>query len=99
MRLQQVIDAAVKYDRKVTVVGRSMSNNVNMALNMGYLKAPSGVIVSMKESRQLPHDKVIIMATGSQGEPTSALVRISNAASPSFRAMVNARLKTSVACW
>ena len=77
-RVQQVIDAAVKYDRKVTVVGRSMSNNVNMALNMGYLKAPSGTIVPMKDSRNLPHDKVIIMATGSQGEPTSALVRISN---------------------
>lgn len=77
-RVQQVIDAAVKYDRKVTIVGRSMSNNVNMALNMGYLKAPSGTIVPMKESRQLPHNKVIIVATGSQGEPTSALVRISN---------------------
>ena len=77
-RVQQVIDAAVKYDRKVTVVGRSMSNNVNMALNMGYLKAPSGTIVPMKDSRTLPHNKVIIMATGSQGEPTSALVRISN---------------------
>ena len=77
-RVQQVIDAAVKYDRKVTVDGRSMSNNVNMALNMGYLKAPSGTIVPMKDSRNLPHDKVIIMATGSQGEPTSALVRISN---------------------
>jgi ribonuclease J len=77
-RVQQVIDAAVKYDRKVTVVGRSMSNNVNMALNMGYLKAPSGTIVPMKDSRNLPHNKVIIMATGSQGEPTSALVRISN---------------------
>ncbi|MCI0870077.1 MAG: ribonuclease J, partial [Chloroflexi bacterium] len=77
-RVQQVIDAAVKHGRKVTVVGRSMSNNVNMALNMGYLKAPSGTIVSMKESRQLPHEKVIIVATGSQGEPTSALVRIAN---------------------
>ncbi|MDA0768837.1 MAG: ribonuclease J [SAR202 cluster bacterium Casp-Chloro-G4] len=77
-RVQHVIDAAIKYDRKVTVVGRSMSNNVNMALNMGYLTAPSGTIVAMKDARQLPHNKVIIMATGSQGEPTSALVRISN---------------------
>lgn len=77
-RIQQVIDAAVKYGRKVTVVGRSMSNNVNMAMNMGYLKAPDGTIVSMNEARQLPHHRVIIVATGSQGEPTSALVRISN---------------------
>lgn len=77
-RIQQVIDAAVRHDRKVTVVGRSMSNNVKMASNMGYLNAPPGTIVSMNEARQLPHDRVIIMATGSQGEPTSALVRISN---------------------
>ena len=77
-RIQQVIDAAVKHDRKVTVVGRSMSNNVKMALNMGYLKAPSDVVVTMNQARQLPHEKVIILATGSQGEPTSALVRIAN---------------------
>ena len=77
-RIQQVVNAAVKHGRKVTVVGRSMSNNVKMALNMGYLEAPQGTIVSMNETRQLPHDQVVIVATGSQGEPTSALVRIAN---------------------
>ena len=77
-RMQQVIDAAVRHDRKVTVVGRSMSNNVKMATNMGYLNAPPGTIVNMNEARRLPHERVIIMATGSQGEPTSALVRIAN---------------------
>ena len=77
-RIQQVIDAAARHNRKVTVVGRSMSNNVKMAINMGYLNAPPGTIVSMNEARQLPHERVIIMATGSQGEPTSALVRIAN---------------------
>ena len=77
-RIQQVIDAAARHNRKVTVVGRSMSNNVKMAINMGYLEAPSDAIVSMNEARQLPHERVIIMATGSQGEPTSALVRIAN---------------------
>ena len=77
-RIQQVVNAAVKHGRKVTVVGRSMSNNVKMALNMGYLEAPQGTIVSMNEARQLPHDQVVIVATGSQGEPTSALVRIAN---------------------
>ena len=77
-RIQQVVNAAVKHGRKVTVVGRSMSNNVKMALNMGYLQAPQGTIVSMNEARGLPHDQVVIVATGSQGEPTSALVRISN---------------------
>lgn len=77
-RIQQVINAAVKYDRKIAVVGRSMSNNVKMALNMGYLNAPKGTIVSLNETRKLPSEKVIILATGSQGEPTSALVRIAN---------------------
>ncbi len=77
-RMQQVINAAVRYGRKVTVVGRSMSNNVNMALNMGYLTAPPGTIVPLHEARQLPHHEVVILVTGSQGEPTSALVRIAN---------------------
>lgn len=77
-RVQQVVDAAVKYDRKVTVVGRSMVNNVKMATNMGYLRVPPKTIVSMNEASKLPLDKVVIVATGAQGEPTSALVRVSN---------------------
>ncbi len=77
-RMQQVIDAAVRHGRKITVAGRSMSNNLKMATNMGYLDVPPNTIVSMNAARQLPHNRVIIMATGSQGEPTSALVRISN---------------------
>ena len=77
-RVQQVVDAAVKYDRKVTVVGRSMINNVKMARNLGYLHVPDGAMVSMSESRKLPREEVVIIATGAQGEPTSALVRIAN---------------------
>ena len=77
-RIQQVINAAVKYDRKVTVVGRSMVNNVKMALDMGYLDAPDGVVIPMSRARQLPLEEVVVVATGSQGEPTSALVRIAN---------------------
>ena len=77
-RMQQVIDAAVKYDRKVTVVGRSMVNNVKMARSMGYLQVPDDVIISMAESRRLADHNVLILATGAQGEPTSALVRIAN---------------------
>ena len=77
-RVQQIINAAVKYDRKVTTVGRSMVNNVKMALDMGYLDAPDGVVIPMSRARQLPLDEVVIVATGSQGEPTSALVRIAN---------------------
>ncbi|MDE2716353.1 MAG: ribonuclease J [Chloroflexota bacterium] len=77
-RVQQVIDAAVRYDRKVTVVGRSMVNNVKMARNLGYLRVPDDTLVSMNEARKLPHAQVVIIATGAQGEPTSALVRIAN---------------------
>ena len=77
-RIQQIINAAVKYDRKVTMVGRSMVNNVKMALDMGYLDAPDGVVIPMSQARQLPLEDVVIVATGSQGEPTSALVRIAN---------------------
>ena len=77
-RIQQVIDAAYKHGRKVAVVGRSMENNVKMALNMGYLDAPADTIVNLNGARELPHDQLVIVATGSQGEPTSALVRIAN---------------------
>lgn len=77
-RMQQVIDAAVHHGRKVAVVGRSMNNNVRMATNMGYLKAPPGTVMSLNDAQQLPLDEVVILATGAQGEPTSALVRIAN---------------------
>ena len=77
-RVQQVIDASVKHGRKVAVVGRSMANNVKMATNMGYLNVPPGTLVSIVEARKLPHEEIVILATGAQGEPTSALVRIAN---------------------
>ncbi len=77
-RVQQVIDAATRHGRKVAVVGRSMSNNVRMATNMGYLQAPPGVVLPLREAQDLPLEEVVIVATGAQGEPTSALVRIAN---------------------
>jgi ribonuclease J len=77
-RIQQVIDAAEKHGRKVAVVGRSMMNNVNMAKNMGYLQVRQGTLVPLNEARRLPLEETVIIATGSQGEPTSALVRIAN---------------------
>ena len=77
-RIQQVIDAAVIYNRKVAVVGRSMVNNVKMTVKMGYLSAPDGTLVSLNEIRHLPDNQVVIVTTGSQGEPTSALVRMAN---------------------
>ena len=81
-RVQQVIDAAVAHGRKVTVVGRSMVNNVKMATSMGYLNAPDGTVVPLGEANKLPHEEVVVIATGAQGEPTSALVRIANGEHP-----------------
>ena len=75
-RVQQVIDAAVKHDRKVAVVGRSMVNNVRMATEMGYLQVPPGTLVKAEDVSHLPPDQVVIVITGSQGEPTSVLTRL-----------------------
>jgi ribonuclease J len=77
-RIQQVIDAAIKYQRRVFIVGRSMSNTVRMALELGYLRAPDDVLGRIDEVRGMPSNKVIFVTTGSQGEPTSALVRMAN---------------------
>ncbi len=77
-RIQQVLDVAVKRDRRVYVTGRSMKEIVKMALRTGYLSAPAGILCNLDELRALPHNRVIILSTGSQGEPTSALVRMAN---------------------
>jgi ribonuclease J len=77
-RIQQVIDAAAKYQRKCFIVGRSMNDTVKMAIELGYLKIPDGVLGRLDEARGMPHNKVVFITTGSQGEPTSALVRMAN---------------------
>ncbi|MFC1911783.1 ribonuclease J [Chloroflexota bacterium] len=77
-RIQQVIDAAAKYKRRVFVIGRSMSDTVRMALELGYLKAPDGILGRIDEMRGMSDDKIVFVTTGSQGEPTSALVRMAN---------------------
>jgi len=77
-RIQQVINAAAKHGRRVFIVGRSMSDTARMALELGYLHAPDGVLARLDELRGTPHDKIVFVTTGSQGEPTSALVRIAN---------------------
>ena len=81
-RIQQVINAAVKTDRKVVIVGRSMQNNVKMAIRNGYLNVPEDTILKLNKSKSLPDEKLVIVATGSQGEPSSAMVRISNGKHP-----------------
>lgn len=75
-RIQQVIDAAVKYERKVAVIGRSMINVVSIAREMGYLTAPDGVLIDIDETSNYTADKIVIITTGSQGEPMSALTRM-----------------------
>ena len=77
-RIQQVIDSAAKYERRVGITGRSMSDTVNMALELGYLNAPNGILARIDEIRGIPRNKIVFITTGSQGEPTSALVRMAN---------------------
>ncbi len=75
-RVQQVLDAAVAHNRKVAYVGRSMVRNMAIAKDLGYLKVPAGVLVDAKELANLPVDRQVLVSTGSQGEPLSALSRI-----------------------
>jgi ribonuclease J len=75
-RVQQVIDTAGRYNRKVAVVGRTMVNNVRVARELGYLRVPDGLLLPIDEVNRLPPRQVAIVCTGSQGEPTSALVRM-----------------------
>jgi len=77
-RVQQVIDTAERYDRRVALVGRSMINNVQMALDLGYLHMPQGMLIRAEDIKQLAPDQIVLICTGSQGEPTSALTRIAN---------------------
>lgn len=75
-RVQQVLDAAVAHGRKVAYVGRSMVRNMGIARDLGYLNVPEGVLVEAKELASLPPERVVLISTGSQGEPMSALSRI-----------------------
>ncbi|MEY4234413.1 MAG: hypothetical protein RL635_1380 [Chloroflexota bacterium] len=75
-RSQQVINAATKHKRKVAMVGTSMVENSKLALKLGYLKDPGNVLVSLETALEMPHGKVALMMTGSQGEPSSILARL-----------------------
>jgi len=77
-RVQQVIDAASLNGRRVFVTGRSMMDNVQMARERGYLNFPREMSMGVNDLRQLPPEEVVIVTTGSQGEPTSALTRMAN---------------------
>ena len=75
-RVQKIIENAVKVGRKVAISGRSMENVVALAIELGYLNIPEGTLVDLKMIRNVPDDKLVIITTGSQGEPMSALSRI-----------------------
>jgi ribonuclease J len=75
-RIQLVIDAAAENGRRVAVVGRSMINNVHMAMELGYLRVPEGVLARLDELPRIPHRELVVVTTGSQGEPSSALTRM-----------------------
>jgi ribonuclease J len=75
-RIQQVIDAADVTRRKVTVIGRSMVNVVSIAQELGYLRIPDGMLIEPEEVNKMSADRVVILSTGSQGEPMSALTRM-----------------------
>jgi ribonuclease J len=75
-RMQQAVDVAVDLGRKVCVIGRSMRKNANIARNLGYMEIPDGMLLKPDELGELPPDQQLILCTGSQGEPMSALTRI-----------------------
>jgi ribonuclease J len=75
-RIQQAIDVAVKYDRKVILCGKSIVSNAQIALDLGYLKIPKDTWLKLEDLKNLPDDEVVIITTGSQGEPMSVLSRI-----------------------
>jgi ribonuclease J len=77
-RVQQVLDAAAAHHRRVAFIGRSMVRNMGIARDLGYLEIPPGLIADMAEIDELPPEQVVLVSTGSQGEPMSALSRMAN---------------------
>jgi ribonuclease J len=77
-RVQQVLDAAAAHGRKVAFVGRSMVRNMSIAKQLGYLDIPENILIDLKKVDQYPDHKVVLMSTGSQGEPMAALSRMAN---------------------
>ena len=75
-RIQQIVDCAKKYGRKVAVFGRSMVNVIKLGAELGYLRAPDDVIIDIDKMRGYSDDKIVLITTGSQGEPMSALTRM-----------------------
>ncbi|HEY8771057.1 MAG TPA: ribonuclease J [Thermoleophilaceae bacterium] len=81
-RVQQVVDAAAQLDRKVSLVGRSMRKNVNIGKTLGHIQVPDGMLMGPKEIEDFPDSKLVVISTGSQGEPLSALRRMAHGDHP-----------------
>ncbi|MBF5029706.1 MULTISPECIES: ribonuclease J [unclassified Micromonospora] len=77
-RVQQVFDSAVEHGRKVALIGRSMVRNMGIARDLGLLNIPAGLVVGIEEATNLPPEQIVLMSTGSQGEPMSALGRMAS---------------------
>ncbi|MGP4112483.1 ribonuclease J [Streptomyces sp. 4N509B] len=77
-RIQQIVDAAQEHGRKIAFVGRSMVRNMGIARDLGYLRVPAGLVIELKTLDDLPDDQVVLVCTGSQGEPMAALSRMAN---------------------
>ncbi|GAA4562244.1 ribonuclease J [Micromonospora coerulea] len=77
-RVQQVFDSAAEHGRKVALIGRSMVRNMGIARDLGLLNIPAGLVISIEEATTLPPEQIVLMSTGSQGEPMSALGRMAS---------------------
>jgi ribonuclease J len=75
-RVQQVLDTAARHRRKVAFVGRSMVRNMGVARDLGYLRVPGGLLIDLRDAEEMPTNEVVLISTGSQGEPMSALSRM-----------------------
>ena len=84
-RVQQVMDAAAESGRHVALVGRSMVRNMQIARDLGLLRVPDGIMIDLKDAEAMPSSRVMLVCTGSQGEPLSALSRMANREHPSIR--------------